>query len=49
MIVYNVFDYLISLFSNDETLMFLAKVSHTTRILFANLDTVVQVQCDLAI
>ena len=45
----NVFDYLISLFSYDETLMFLAKVSHTTRILFANLDTVVQVQCDLAI
>ena len=27
----------------------LAKVSHTTRILFATLDTIVQVQCDLAI
>ena len=30
-------------------LCFLAKVSHTTRILFATLDTIVQVQCDLVI
>ena len=27
----------------------LAKVSHTTHILFATFDTIVQVQCDLAI
>ena len=44
--------YLILLYhysSYNEKLIFLAKVSHITRILFATFDTIVQVQCDLAI
>jgi len=32
-----------------DYLYFLAKVSHTIRVLFATLDTIVQVQCDLTI
>jgi len=41
------FSYIIIFLWSDTC--FLAKVSHTTCVLFVTLDTIVQVQCDLAI